>query len=340
MGTKRNEEKKASRQPGKLQTEKRPARADAKASKEAAARTSTPHFRYRYLMGAMQQNMLTQTVRLMCIDEDVQKIPEFTQAWRAASTRMASLAASEGGLPDAIQIADVPDSTRQQLAEIERDPLFRASFSAMPTTFKVIDVNSMIAPQREVNLDYVEEIQKRVPGTTIESLVDFCVGPRAQPPELRTLQTAANQMTYSSRSLDIRFLGGFPKAINESDRAAAHAGGQPVEVVTLLVGFGAAPINGWLVGKRFVLGNGFHRVVALRMSGITRIPVVVQDVSNAELEFPPNYLGLPRNYLLQAPRPVLVKDFFDQDLVVELRLKPRRKVVKVSWGEEDSVAPD
>lgn len=335
MATKRNKDM-ASPQKDERRAKMKPARA----IERAEERISTPNFRYRYLMGAMQQNMLTQTVRLMCIDEDVQRMPEFTQAWRAASTRMASLSASEGGLPDTVQIADVPNSVRKRLVDIESDPLFKASFSAMPTTFKVIDIDSMVAPQREVNLDYVEGIKKRIPGKTVESLIDFCVGSRAQPPELRALQTAGNQMTFSSRSLDLRFLGGFPKPINESDRAVAHAGGQPVEVVTLLVGFGAAPINGWLVGKRFILGNGFHRVVALRMSGVKKIPVVVQNVANAELEFPSDYLGLPRSYLLQAPRPVVVKDFLDQDLVVELRLKPRRKVVKVSWGVEDSVAPD
>jgi hypothetical protein len=70
-------------------------------------------------------------------------------------------------------------------------------------------------------------------------------------------------MTFSSQSLDLRFLGGFPKQLTENDIQVAHAGGRPVTVITLLVGFGAAPINGWLLGPRFVLANGFHRVFAL-----------------------------------------------------------------------------
>src|SRR5262249_10925034 len=147
----------------------------------------------------------------------------------------------------------------------------------------------LIAPQRDVNLDYVDEVRKRIPGKDVDSLIGFCVGPRSDPPELKVLQTAPNQMTFSSRSLDLRFLGGYPKPIGEDDVRVAHMGGQPVEVVTLLVGFGAAPINGWMVGRRVVLANGFHRIVAMRSDGIMRVPIVVRHVANADIEFPDQY---------------------------------------------------
>jgi len=147
-------------------------------------------------------------------------------------------------------------------------------------------------------------------------------------------------MTFSSRSLDLRFLGGYPKPITEDDVRVAHMGGQPVEVVTLRVGFGAAPINAWMVGRRLVLANGFHRTVALRSSGITRVPVVVRHVANPDIGFPDQYLGLSRGYLLQNSRPVIVADFFDETLTLELRLKPRRKVLKVAWAPEEGVVPE
>ncbi len=303
-------------------------------------RSTTACFRYRFLMGAMQQNALAMTVRLTCIPEDVTRIDEIVRAWRGASTRMANLAASEGGLPDRISVADAPASMRARLIEIEEDPLFRASFSAMPTDIKIVEIDSLVAPQRDVNLDYVEVLRSRIPGHEVTDLVEYCVGPRTEPPELQALQTAQNQMTYSSRSLDLRFISGAPKRVGEDDLAVAYAGGHPVEAVSLLVGFGAAPINSWMIGSRLVLGNGFHRVVALRMAGVTHIPIVVQHVANAEIEFPEQFLGLSRAYLLEQERPVVVKDFFDDALTTELRLKPRRKIVKVTWGSEDSVAPD
>jgi hypothetical protein len=298
------------------------------------------HFKYRYLMGAMQQNVLSTTVRMMCIAEESDRIKEILAAWQSASVRMTKLAETEAGLPDRIRIEEPPQSIVDRLKDIIQDRLFAASFSAMPISFNIIDTDNLVAPQREVNLDYVESLIKRIPGKQIEDIVEYCVGPRTEPPDLKLLQTAQNQMTYSSRSLDLRFLGGSPKPIGEDDIAVAHMGGQPVEVVSLLVGFGAAPINTFQVGSRLVLNNGFHRVVALRMAGITKIPVVVQHVANPEIEFPEQILGLSRAYLLQHPRPVLIRDFFDNALTVELRLKQRRKIVKVTWGVEDSVVPD
>ncbi len=77
----------------------------------------------------------------------------------------------------------------------------------------------------------------------------------------------------------------------------------------------------------------------MRMEGITHIPVVVQEVSNSEIQFPASYLGLSRDYLLGDPRPVLIKDFFDDALTTELRVTPRRKIVKISWGNDESVIP-
>ena len=62
-------------------------------------------------------------------------------------------------------------------------------------------------------------------------------------------------------------------------------------------------------GNRVVLNNGFHRTYALRSMGVTEIPVVIRQIRNVQLEFPAAVVGLPRDYLLKAPRPVVVKDF-------------------------------
>jgi hypothetical protein len=147
-------------------------------------------------------------------------------------------------------------------------------------------------------------------------------------------------MTYSSLSLDLRFLGGFPKELTEGDISVAHTGGRPVAVIALLVGFGAAPINAFQVGARLVLANGFHRVFALRSEGIAKVPIVVRHVANPEIEFPDQFLGLSKSYLLESRRPVLIRDFFDERLTLDVHLKPRRKVLRIAWGPEESIVPE
>src|SRR5215469_14271663 len=291
-------------------------------------------YRYRYLMGAMLRQHLLATVRLWCIPSELGRVEAIGQAWSAASSRMTQLVQSEAGAADSIVVADPPVTVKGRLEQIASDPLFRASFSALPASFKVVEIDRLVAPQREVNLDYVDEITARIPGPGVEDLLEFCVGPRSAPPEWKVLQTAQNQLLVTSKSIDLRFLGGFRKPITEDDVAVAHTGGQPVEAVTLLIGYGAASINVFSVGNRMILNNGFHRVFALRSKGITRMPVVVQSVAQSDIEFPNELLGLSREYLVHNPRPVLLRDFFDDSLTVELRLAPRRKTVKIGWGGE------
>ncbi len=184
--------------------------------------TEAISYRYRYLMGAMPQLQLTTTIRVACIPEDASRLPDIVEAWRGASARMLELAAHEAGAADQAVISEPPAGVQTRLGDIGADPLFRSSFSDLPISFKVVELDTIVAPQREVNLDYVDSLRKRIPGKTVAKLVEFCVGPRTEPPDLKVLQTAQNQMTYSSRSLDLRFLGGYPKPIGEDDIRVAH----------------------------------------------------------------------------------------------------------------------
>jgi hypothetical protein len=299
-----------------------------------------PRFmRYRYLLGAMQQMQTAMAVRTLCIAGEVDRLPEILDRWRRASIRMQELARTDAAALTQVSVHDPPPALRARITEIQADALFQASFSLVPSEVKLVSIDNLVAPQRDVNLDYAAELQTRLAGYSGSELVEFCLAPRAVPPPIQDMQTAQNQITFTSPSLDLRFLGGFPKAITEDDIRADYFGGQPARVVTLLVGLGAAPINVWSAAGRLILNNGFHRTFALRSAGITEMPVVVQHAANPDIEFPDQILGLSRAYLLHNPRPVVVKDFFDEALTVELRLKRRVKTVRVAWGNEDGIVP-
>jgi hypothetical protein len=279
-------------------------------------------------------------VRAIGMPEECARLPQITEAWCTASARMQSLLDDEKGIADGTTVAPLPAEATNQVRAIEADPLFQASFGEGSYSIQLVELDTMVAPQRQVNLDFVEVIKARLGAASLDDLLRVCLETRADAPELKQIQTADNQLVFSSPSLDLRFLGGFPKPIDEADIKVAHGGGQPVAVVTLLVGFGSAPVNGWLFGSRVVLANGFHRVFTLRSLGIQRVPIVLNHLTNPEIQFPEQFLGLPRGYLWQYPRPVIVKDFFDQALTTDVLLKPRRKTLRIAWGAEDSVVPE
>ena len=50
---------------------------------------------------------------------------------------------------------------------------------------------------------------------------------------------------------------------------------------------------------------------------------MIQHVGNPQLEFPPQVAGLPKEYLLGVPRPVVMKDFFEEGFTITLRVRDR-----------------
>ena len=138
-----------------------------------------------------------------------------------------------------------------------------------------------------------------------------------------------------SPSNDLRFLGAMPM---ESRHIADYVPpGNLVGVVGIAVGFGSNFMNAIRCEGRIILNNGFHRVVTLRRLGIKRIPMVLQLVSNPQLEVPPELGGFPREMLITDPRPALVKDFLEPEFILSLDVRERVKLVNLSVqvGEQE-----
>jgi hypothetical protein len=239
----------------------------------------------------------------------------------------------EAGHANATQIASIPNEHEAVLQAIRNDELFKKSFSFLPWEFAMVDVDTLVAPQRTVNLDYIEELRIRYQGhTTNADLINICLSPKREMPPIRHLEVLNNSHVFSSKNQDLRFLGAFLKKLTPDDYQHAELGGIPAAAIIAFIGYGSSPVNVLRCDNRLVLNNGFHRVYALRSMGINRLPMVVQQITNFQLEFPPQIVGLPREYLIGAPRPVLMKDFFRDDFCISLKAKMRVKVVTLQTG--------
>lgn len=250
------------------------------------------------------------------------------------------MTATQSGLAESIEITDLPPSCDERIAAIEADPLFRKTFVQHTRSFALVEIDKLVAPQRTINLDYAERLRAQYGADlTLEDLIDICLAPRRAMDPIQHLEVGPNTHIFSSPNSDIRFLGAFVKQLSTEDLAYAEMGGIPVAAVIGFVGYGGAPVNVLLSGRRCVLNNGFHRVWVLRSLGVTRVPVVVQHVRDPRLEFPPAVCGLPREYLLGAPRPALLGDFFDTGLTVTLRVRERLKMVGIQFGVNEHGVP-
>lgn len=294
---------------------------------------------YSYLIGAMAQKNITSVVRSNCIPQDSENLEQILSDWRKAIEKFRKIESEQQGLAD----NNIPTELEMtpKLKEIQDDPLFKNSFSAYPSEFKMIDVDNLIAPQRRVSLDYADQLFKKIPDKpSMDYLIDFCISPKQDVPTVKDFQIAENTYQFSSPSVDFRFLGGFrKKSLSDDDIKYCLGGGLPVGAIILFYGYGAGSLNVLKVNNRLILNNGFHRVYALRKKGITKIPAVIQNIGNPAIEMASNIQGLSQDYLLKHPRPILLKDFFEDKLITTLRLKNTIRTVRIQWGIDQTDTP-
>ncbi len=289
--------------------------------------------RIHYLYGATTQPEFLNFVRTQCILDSQSEVAIMMERWKRAAQAFASISALPDATPETVKVSQLPNELEQRVRGIADETLFKNSFSMLPISFEMVEIDKLVAGQRYVNLDYVSKLVSNLPShPTPPNLIDFCLAKNPEVPPPAELQLAQNIYSYRSSTTDFRFLGGFPKRLNKEDLEAAVAGGLPVAGILLLVGYGSPSANVFKVGQRFILNNGFHRLFALRTKGINSAPVVVQHITNSDLELPPQLLGLPTKYLVESRRPSMMQDFFDESLVIELIMKARDRSVQVQWN--------
>ena len=299
---------------------------------------SEPTFkRLLYMHGAVTLGELNKFLDAESIDTDERK-HEIRARWREAAERFQRLTQTEAGIADTVATQPLPPEAADYIAELQKSSAFANTFSNFPLTFELVEIDKVVAAQRTVHLDFVEHIKATWVQST-PNLLRRCLDPEQDPTPLSVGRTAPNFLTVSSRNRKLRFLGVYERPYRADALEGLRPVGQPVHAVILLVGYGVETVNMYRVGRRLVLNNGFHRLNALRALGINHAPAAIQHVTYPDIELPATIQDLPRDYLIKAPRPALMKDFFDPPLTCEIRQRSFLKVVQIGWGVNESKVP-
>lgn len=308
-----------------------------KANKSGGSKLAGSHHTENYLFAFSTLQDISTFIRTQVIAEDKDFLVILQPAWEALQPKIAKLIEAEKGLSETIARENIPKEVHGKVQEIISNELFKKTFPG-PFSIEMVEIDKLIAPQKTVNLDFVKTLKDEVGVLpSAEKLIDFCLGFDRKKAPVSHLEVGPNQHAFSSVNTDLRFLGGFLKPLAEEDANLAGLGGMPVAAVIGFVGYGFDAVNVLAAGKRYVLNNGFHRVYTLRSLGLKMIPVVVQHKTNIALEFPQSVFGIPREYLLNHPRPILMKDFFVKEFNTPLRVKDRLKTIttQIQSGQID-----
>jgi hypothetical protein len=302
----------------------------------SADTTAHDYRRLLYMYGAATQIELNNFLEFNSIDEETRK-DKIRLEWVKAAEAFQSVVQSEKGLPDTIN-CNVLNPEDEFIKKLVKIPAFKKTFSNHSISFEEVEIDKIIAGQRTVHLNYVETIKEKY-LTTKPELQKFCLDIGENQAGPKASRTAQNAFTLSSENPGLRFLGAF-ESTKDNISEKYHPGGLPVSSVTLLFGYGLSTINVYRVNQRLILSNGFHRLYVLQSLGITRAPVVVQNIRHPKLELPETITQLPRDYLISDPRPGLMKDFFDERLNCEIKQGNFLKALQMVWGINESLVPN
>lgn len=278
----------------------------------------------RYLYAHAMRGEVIQHVRTQASAGDRGRLPAILADWDALQPKVRALQISEAGLSDTIAIVPLPPEAEAFAATTNADLLVAKAFGSWNHGIAMVEIDKLVFPQRTVNEEYIRQLICKYPSSPdIDALLRICVSPRTDMAPIQHLEVAPNTHVFSSPNTDLRFLGAFLKeTIGVEDTPLVEAGGLPAAAVVGFVGYGTPIINAYQIGRRLVLGNGHHRVYALRKLGVLSIPIMILEVSNPLTEMPQAIGGTPKELLLGA-RPPLVKDFMEEDFSITLQVKQR-----------------
>lgn len=261
-------------------------------------------------------------------EEEVAGIHNLLKTWDSLQDRAKKILQEEENLPETIRSSEIPAEYLPKVREYISDSSILKTFPD-GVDYAMVEIDKIIALQRTMDEDYTDLLKQRWSGNLeFEDLLDICLSAKCGKSEVKHLVYDDNHHVFSSPNSDLRYLGSYFKKIEDNDLDYS-GGGVPIAAIISFVGYGVQPVSVYKVGKRFILNNGFHRVYALRSLGVKEIPVLVKKVHNAKINFPPNFLGFPKEYVLDFPRPTMMKDFFEPGFVVPIHCKKRAKVIQV-----------
>ena len=285
------------------------------------------------LYGSLTQMELNTYLEVVS-DAEARK-QEIKRLWLASTEAFQKLAAAEAGLPESIEVRPLDGKWDEYLAAVRKNPAFAKTFANAPISFAEVEIDKLVAGQRIVHLHWTQKVkEKGIP----ENLPAFCLEPGQDSTPITIARTASTAFTASSNNPNMRFLG-VQEKVYEASALDYHPGGQPVHAITLLLGYGLSTINVYRVGRRLILGNGFHRLYALRALGVTHAPVVIQEITHPRLEMPANVGDVPSERLINMPRPAVMRDFFNDGLVCTITQKPYIKTMQVVWATNEAFVP-
>jgi len=180
---------------------------DCSSAQSVPVPVATHFFQQEYLFAFATQAEIFHYVRTQCASEEVTRLPNIIAAWKVVQQRVGEVVAREAGFPDTMQVSGIASRHQAKLDSFAEDKLFQKTFSAVPVALGMVEIDKLVAPQRTVNLNYVDRLKAGYPEKPqMDDLLDICASPKRNMEPIQHLEVAPNTHVFSSPNSDIRFL--------------------------------------------------------------------------------------------------------------------------------------
>lgn len=285
---------------------------------------------YIFLVGRPPISEYISFVRTMAINGHSIDQGTLAQHWRQASIRVAEIEANEAGAANDPPLQEVPADAQPFVARVMADPAFQSTFSNVPTSFALVELDRLVVFQKFINLGFVQELKASLPATPGSAdIAKVAFGLDRPQPGVTIRQAGNGVFQFVSPSSDIRPLEA--TLIEPTKILDFKTSGNIQAFVAMSVGFGTNFLNALQVEGRLVLNNGSHRAYALRALGVTHAPCIVQQVtSRDELDLvgTGDLQQNPDRYL-KVLRPSMLRDYFDPQLTKVFPVARKNRMVQV-----------
>lgn len=199
-------------------------------------------------------------------------------------------------------------------------------FDAGTTRTAVVDLADVIAFQKIVALDSIEERTAGISADDADALFDLCI------PALKPAEEIDGTFDRDGKGLTISSLNPNLRVSTLQQVPSSNGNGHSDQVVGFSITFGSPHVHVIEYKGRLYLKDGYHRCYALLARGIQRIPCVVATARSFSEVVGQGTANIAHEHLTGA-RPPLLTDFFDETVSVTLQQRCLRKVVRIHAEE-------
>jgi len=266
-------------------------------------------------------------------------IPErqLCDEWRAANEHYHELEEREAGLAETVGCTPLDPQLDPLVEQVRANPYFQETFDQLPNSFAMVELDKLVVYQPGVVRSWSDGVAARL-GNTPDPVTVFryCQPLDAPAPPCTIEEASDDRFVFSSPAPHITFHDA--RLLKPEEVPNVRSFGPVAGIVALVVGFRGNFLNAIRADGRILLNNGYHRAYALRSLGITHVPCVIEEVASVEelrLRVD-DRVGDQPGFYFRKKRPPLFKDFFDPMIAKAYRVRPRRRVVEVSYDIDKS----